>query len=416
MDTVVELGQQLEQKRGEYKAKFEGYPLKKMSNGQEAPVISAEGIAELRGLMGEINEISAKFDAARATQVFYEENNGAMERKYGKPTNRPEFEGKDGEEPEKKDFFTRMFEQAESKGGLRKGLDMEVKMDPRLEFKTTMSNSAGYAPFSQRSDVLIPTVQIKPTLMDYLPIIPVDQNSYKFVKETTFTNNAGVKAEGTAFDEAALAATETTVTMERCGVYIPVTEDQLQDVPGARAYLEDRLRAMVKIKAEAQMLTGNGTPPQWNGITALSNIQSVDASTFGSKFDAVFRAILRIGQFDATTYGGALPNLVVLNPADWEDLVTMRDADGRYILQNPGDSPMQRVWGLPVVQNFTLASGTGLVLDTSFFPIGLRRDIRVAISDSHDVNFTKGILTVRVDLKGNVISYRDAAAAKITNL
>lgn len=412
----VELGQQLEAKRAEYKKMFDAYPVKKLANGQEAKDIPANDLEGLRTLMTEINDLGAKFDDAKKLSAFYEENEGFVERKTGeKPTNRPEFKA-DAEGGEQKDFFSRLFTQAKSQGGLKKGLDMQFKWDPRLEMKTTMTTSAGYTPFSDRSNVRIDTVQILPTLFDYLPVIPISQQSYKFMKETTFTNNAGVKGEGVAFDEAALALTETTVSMNRTGVYIPVTEDQLEDEPAAQAYIEDRLRRMVRIKAEYQALLGNGTEPQWEGITALSGIQTVDASGFGSKFDAVFRAILNIGRFDATSYGGAQANLVVLNPSDWEELVTMRTTDGVYILGSPGNAPLSRVWGLPVAQNFTLTAGTGLVLDTTYFPIGVRRDMRVAISDSHGELFIAGTLVVRVDMKGNVIAYRDAAACKITNL
>lgn len=414
---VVELGQQLDQKRAEYKTKFDSYPTKKLTNGQEAKDIPASDVEGLRTLMTEINDLGTKFEEAKKLTSFFEENNGEISRKTGKPDNRPEMKGGEGE-PEQKDFLSRMFTEAKATafGGMRKGVEFDMKWDPRMEMKTTMTTSAGYTPFSSRSNVRIDTVQIQPTFLDYLPVIPIGQNAYKFMKETTFTNNAGVKNEGAAYDEAALALTETTVSMNRTGVYIPVTEDQLEDEPAAQAYLEDRLRHMVRIKAEYQALNGNGTEPQWEGVTGLAGIQSVDSSSFGSKFDAVFRAILNISRFDATTYGGAMANLICLNPSDWEDLVTMRTTDGVYILGNPGDTPLKRVWGLPVAPNFTLTAGTGLVLDTTYFALGLRRDLRVAITNSHGEYFIEGKLAVRVDLKGNLIAFRDAAACKITNL
>jgi len=418
---LIEVSQQLDAKRAEYKTKYDAYPVKKMANGQEAKDIPANDIEGLRTLQNEINDLGQQKDALFDIDRKAKEIEKQILDEKGRPTNRPDYEAKKDDEPDGKDFFERLWSEVgksgpDGKSGFRKGLDMEFKWDPRLEFKTTMSTSAGYTPFSARSNVRIDTVQIKPTLLDYLPIIPINQQSYKFMKETTFTNNAGVKGEGTAYDEAALALTETTVAMNRTGVYIPVTEDQLEDEPAARAYLEDRLRQMVRIKAEYQALSGNGTAPQWNGILGLSGIQSVDASTYGSRFDAVFHAINLVNRFDATTYGGAMANLVVLNPGDWEDIVTQRTADGIYILQSPGDAPLSRVWGLPVAQNYTITNGTALVLDTSYFALGLRRDMRVAITDSHGELFIAGVLVYRVDIKGNIIPYRDAAACKITNM
>lgn len=411
---IAELGQQLQAKQMEYKAKFDAYPMKKLPDGSEAKDIPANDIEGLRTLMSEINDLGKKFEDAKELVNFNDRNLKEIQEKHGLPTNRPEM--KNEAKAEEKGFYDRMFAEVKNAGGLKNGMDIGLDWDPRLEMKTTMTTSAGYTPFSARSDVRIDTVQILPTLLDYLPVIPIGQNSYKFMKETTFTNSATVKAEATAYDEAALALTESTVSMTRLGVYLPVSEDQLEDEPSARAYLEARLGRMVRIKAEYQALNGNGTPPQWNGILGLSGIQSVAATSFGSKFDAIFRAILNVGRFDSTSYGGAMPNLVVLNPSDWEDLVTMRTSDGVYILQNPGQAPLSRCWGLPVAQNYTITSGTGLVLDTSFFPMGMRRDLRVAISDSHGELFIAGVLAVRVDIKGNIIAHRDAAACKITGL
>ena len=50
------------------------------------------------------------------------------------------------------------------------------------------------------------------------------------------------------------------------------------------------------------------------------------------------------------------------------------------------------------------------------FALGLRRDMRVAITDSHGELFIAGVLVYRVDIKGNIIPYRDAAACKLTNM
>lgn len=418
---VNDLGQQLDQKRAEYKSKWDSYPRKKLPDGSEAADIPANDVEGLRALMADINDLGAKHADALKLSGFAETLNSDIEKKLGTPIGRI---GSDpaGEQPEEKGgkaLHQRILTAAKGKypegNPLRKGLDATFDWNPRLEMKTAMTTSAGYTPFSARSDVRIDTVQIVPSLIDYLRVIPIGQNSYKFMKETTFTNNAANKAEGSAYGEAALALTETTITMERLGVFLPVTEDQLEDEPAAMAYIEDRLGAMVRIKAEDAIINDNGTPPEWEGILGLSGIQSIAATSYDNRFDAVINAIAKINRSDATTNGGARANLVVTDVDDWLDLITLRTSDGVYILQNPGDAPLQRIWGLPVDLNATIAAGTVLVLDTNYFPLGIRRDMRVRVTDSHGEYFIEGKLAVRVDIKGNVIPLRDAAACKITS-
>jgi HK97 family phage major capsid protein len=236
------------------------------------------------------------------------------------------------------------------------------------------------------------------------------------MKETTFTNNAGVKGEGVAYDEAALAVAQTTVTMNRLGVYIPVTDDQLEDEPAANAYIDRRLRDMVRIKMEAQILNGNGTEPQWEGILGLSGIQTLDSTSYDSKFDALHLAIMNVMRSDATTYGGGMANLIAMAPADWQDFATTRTADGVYIYGSVVDAVTRRAWGLPVIVNFTITAGTALVLDTRYFPIGIRRDMKLERTNSHGELFIAGTQVIRADIKGNVIPIRDAAAVKVINI
>lgn len=403
--TLHELVGERVTKTAQLKAKLESYDKKTLADGTVSPVIPATDLEEIEKRNSELGELTQKIETIRNAQKNSE---------FTEPVNRvPQAGG----QTERKSWFDSAWEATD---GLKMGASAELDGKALdllgMEQKTTMTTSAGYVPESTRSGVQIDSVQIQPTLLDYLQIVPINQNSYKFMKETTFTNNAGVKGEGVAYDEAALALTETTVAMNRLGVYIPVTDDQLEDEPAARAFLERRLRDMVRIKMEAQILNGNGTEPQWEGILGLSATQTLAGSGYDAKYDAVHQAIMNVGRSDATTYGGAVANLIVCAPADWQMFATQRTSDGLYIYGGIVDAVQRRMWGLPVVVNYTLADDTVLVLDTNYFPIGIRRDVKVQMTDSHGELFIADTQVVKVTMKGNVISLRDSAAVKITGV
>ena len=97
-------------------------------------------------------------------------------------------------------------------------ISSEVKYNPLLESKTLLTET-GYPPAVTRSDLLVPTALRNPnSVIDLFSVIPTDSYQYKYLEETTFTNNASEKAEGTAFGESALAFTERTENIRKFGV------------------------------------------------------------------------------------------------------------------------------------------------------------------------------------------------------
>ena len=120
----------------------------------------------------------------------------------------------------------------------------EIKWNPILERKTLLTET-GYPPAVVRDDLIVPTALRNPnTVVDLFSVITTDQYQYKYLEETTFTNNAAEVAEGNAFGESALAFTENTEEIRKFGVSIPVTEELLAEVATVNGYLDSRLRTM----------------------------------------------------------------------------------------------------------------------------------------------------------------------------
>ena len=71
----------------------------------------------------------------------------------------------------------------------QKNISSELKFNPAYEFKTTLTET-GYPPAVTRSDLVVPTAVRDPqNVLDLIDTITTDNFQYKYLEETTFTNN-----------------------------------------------------------------------------------------------------------------------------------------------------------------------------------------------------------------------------------
>lgn len=402
---VMDLARELETKRSEYKRRWDAYPTKVLADGQKAKDIPANDLEGLRKLMDDINELSAKHEVL----CGLESTGSDVEAKHavgGVPANRVVVGGSE-------DIVSELFRSASWSGRVSgKFADTELS-DAALAFlavKSTMSTGAGFSPQTVRDGSVVPLVSRPPQLMDYLRIEGTDQNSVKFMKQSTRTNAAAPKAEGAAFDEAALVYTEATCDIRKIGVYLPVTEEQIEDEAGVRSVIEGELRTMVRQKLDEQVTVGAGTGVNIRGLYNATGAQT-QARGADSEFDQILKAMGKV-----RIVGGARPNLAVLHTNNFQRLAMTKTSDGQYIFGSPSGSPLQRVWGVQIAISEALTEGTGLVMDTDYAKIKLRKDLTVAASDSHSDNFVSGILAIRAHVRAGLQILRDEAICKLTGL
>jgi HK97 family phage major capsid protein len=145
---------------------------------------------------------------------------------------------------------------------------------PDLAVKTLMTTSAGYAPESPMSNTLVLSAQRRPVVASLIPSSPTSVTAIRYMEETTFTNAAAPVAEAGVKPESELAFTERTVPVEVIANWLPVTKQQLEDVPGIQSLINDRLTLMLMLAEEAQLLTGNGATPNLQGFLTKPLIQT----------------------------------------------------------------------------------------------------------------------------------------------
>lgn len=296
----------------------------------------------------------------------------------------------------------------ESKAGHElKGQEVEIK---DFEVKTLFESAAGWAPETMRGPRLVDYASRPLRVIDLVPQSTTNQTAIVYMEETTFTNNAAEVAEGGTKPEGALALTERSDTVRKIAVWLPVVDEQLEDVPRLRSYLDNRLGFMVRQRLDSQILVGDGTAPNISGITDRSGLQT-QAKGADPTPDAVYKAMtkIRVNAF-------AEPNAAVFHPNDWQDIRLLRTADGIYIWGNPSDAGPERIWGLQVVQTTAETENTALVGDFTLTELAVKKGVTVEVSNSHSTYFVENKQAIRAEMRAALAVYRPSAFCTVTGI
>lgn len=385
---------------------------------------SATKVAYMKAINAELDEAMKKAEPLERDQAALIRSQEQL-KKFGEPlTDHPGFPIGDRDDmwtPSGGKSIGQAFTEAWNANGRQKDKSFSidigaqpVKSTLAQEFKTTMTEAAGWAPQAIRTGQMIPYATRPIQLIDIMPSGTTDQQAVVYMTETTFTPAATEALESSVYAEAALAYTEINAPTRKIAVFIPVTDEQLADVGQIQSILNQRLPFFVRQRLDYQILNGTGTAPQLQGIISgsVANLQTQAKSTDPAP-DAIYKAIVKV-----RITGRANPNVIVMHATDYQNVRLLRTADGIYIWGNPSEmGDVQRMWGLPVVIMDSGAQGTALVGDfAGFSQLVERKGLEVKISDSHSDFFIKGIQAIRCDYRCALVWYRGAAFCQVTGL
>lgn len=284
------------------------------------------------------------------------------------------------------------------------------------EVKTVMTRAAGYAPANDRTPKLVPYAQRQPRLADLIPVQQTTLGTINYMEETTALagTNAQVSiAEGNLKFENTLAFTARSAPVETVGTWLPVTTQQLDDVPNIQGIIENRMNMFLQLKEEDLLLNGTGTTPQLIGFqgAAASSVLTQARGT-DTNIDAIFKAIQQI-----RVTGLAEPDGIVMHPDNFTLIATYKATTGEYgfdvTIDNAG---IVRLWGKPLILSPVATSGTALVgAFSDFSEIWRRMGMTVMVGLNSD-DFTKNKRTVLGEFREALTIYRQTAFCKVTGL
>lgn len=366
---------------------------------------TAAKVSAVRQMNRELEELGQKIDELAELERIQKSAKGFNDFR------QPEPEEKRAGAPEHK-TLGRLVVESESYKNRKQG-DIVTVLD--IDLKAVMSTGGGFAPEVLRNGQMVDFATRPIQILDIIPQLPTGQSAVQYMEETTYTNNAAEAAESAegalvTWPESALAFTERTSPVRKIATFIPVTDEQLEDVAFVESYVNNRLGFMLRQRLDGQVLVGNGTAPNLRGILNVAGIQT-QAKGADPVPDAAYKAMVKV-----RVAGRATPNAFILHPNDWQDIRLLKTADGIYIWGSPSEAAPARLWGLNVVESDAITENTGLVGDfANFCYLAVRRDVDVRVGYKGN-DFVQGVNTIRADMRAAFVVVRPAAFATITGI
>lgn len=174
--------------------------------------------------------------------------------------------------------------------------------------------------------------------------------------------------------------------------WIPATRQALSDIPALRSRIDTRLMQGIELAEEIQLLYGNGTTTEIQGIMTHPSVQSYAWSSGvvgDTQLDAIRRAMT------LATLAHYPVDGIILNPSDKEDIDLLKGDDLHYIWVDVVVGGRMMLWSVPVVSTTAMNEGDFLV---GAFGLGAtiwdREGAMIRISESHADYFTRNMFAI----------------------
>ena len=250
------------------------------------------------------------------------------------------------------------------------------------EIEVSKSDMASMAETKVTSSGLVapqydPVIQGAPRqnllIRDLIPTTPVTGQSFTYFKELLHTLGAGMVAEGAAKPTSNVTFEQVTDIVKKIAVWMPVTDEALDDVPQLYSYIQELLRYDLELKREGQLLKGDGTGNNLNGIMTQATVFDPALSkATDTAIDTVRRAI-----YQARKQSKLAADAVVMSDLDWMNIELQKDGENRYLFANLQGLVTPVLWGRPIVASDSMDEGDGSTTGGEFLTGSFQQGARI---------------------------------------
>lgn len=342
----------------------------------------------------------------------------------------PDAKGADEDRAEIKSFGRHIVESDGYKSmmsGQSKGVTVDVKAAATIDEGIIPAFSGGAGLGGQLvAPQLLPGIvglKFQPlTVADLFASGTTNSSSISYVIESAFQDLTATVAEKGAKPQLDLTLARRQDNVTKIANVAKVTDEMFQDAPAFESYLSNRMVFGVKRVEEAQLLNGNGTPPNLQGVMQRSGLATTVVTAAGlTALKAIEGIYNQITALRAVSF--VEPDAIVIHPTDWQTIRLGKDSQNQYYgggpftgaYGNATPSNLQQLWGLKVVVTTAIAQGTVLV--GGFQECGQvfrRQGITLEMTNSNVDDFVNNLITLRAEERLALAVYRPAGFGKVT--
>lgn len=271
---------------------------------------------------------------------------------------------------------------------------------------TDADGSAGDLVTSTRLPGIIAPPERRMTVRDLITPGRMDGSLLEYVKETGWTNNAGMVAETAKKPESTMKFDLVSTSAKVIAHFVKASRQILSDASMLQSYIDGRLRYGLAYKEEQQLLNGDGTGQNLLGIIpqATAYVAPFDPAGTETVIDTIRLALLQAELAEFPSSG------IVMNPIDWARIELLKDTTGRYIIGNPQGTINATLWAKPVVTTQAIAVDKFLA---GAFRLGAqvfdRWQARVEVATENEDDFVKNLVTILAEERLALAVYRPEA-------
>jgi HK97 family phage major capsid protein len=250
-------------------------------------------------------------------------------------------------------------------------------------------------------------------LRDVVTVIRADSPVMNYPKVTGYTNAAVEVAEATNTSsglkpESALALALGTSVAATIPHWMPITRQALADAPQLRDLIDQFLLNGLAQRLEDEMISGNGTPPNMQGIHGTSGLST---QAFVTDNLTTLRKSLTKARISPIFVE---PSAYLMNPVDAEGLDLATDNEARFYMGGPASSNNGRLWNKPVIESHAVPAGTVYTGDFSTAVLADLMAAQMFVFDQHSDWGLRNILAILAELRAHFFLLRPAAIVEIT--
>ena len=231
-------------------------------------------------------------------------------------------------------------------------------------------------------------------LRSLLPIGTINQGLFTFPYESGGEGAPAAQTQGSSKAQVDFDITMKDAAAQYIAGYVRISRQMLDDIPAMTSFLQSRLLEKYLVAEDAQLLSGNGTAPNLQGITGVAT-----AATGAATVD-VEQLVQAIAQLETSDYSATG---ILVNPTDWAAIMNTKNSGSAYSL--PASTVVTTdgsvsIAGIPLYKSTAIAVDKFLVGDWSMgAQIMQNQGISVQFSEFDGDNFTKNMITVRVEAR-----------------